>query len=108
MAGRRGDEMPLEQLSPYDRLRLALYCYRAVFPEGSRPPGAPTEAYLHSVQQALTEAYRQGVEPPEEICRCCSLELERWMGKALDGENERRRRAGLPLVGEDRHPVSSG
>jgi hypothetical protein len=81
--------MPLEQLSPYDRLRLALYCYRAVFPEGSRPPGAPTESCLRDVERVLTVAHLQAVDPPEEACRC-SLELERWVRAAVEAEDERR------------------
>jgi hypothetical protein len=63
-----------------------------------RPLDAPTEAYLQGVEQVL----RAGGPDLEETCRRCWVELERWIANALDAENQRRRRAGLPPVGVDR------
>jgi hypothetical protein len=96
MAGCRGDERPLEELTPYDRCRLAIYLYRAVCPEATRPTGAPAEQTLRDVEKVLGD----GGPDLEETCRRCWQTCERWIGAALDAENERRRRAGLPPVGE--------
>jgi hypothetical protein len=98
MAGRRGDEIPIGELPADDRCRLAIYFYRALWPEPTRPPDAPAEAYLQGVEKVLSA----GGPDLEETCRRCWAECERWIGKALDTENERRRRAGLPPIGEDR------
>jgi hypothetical protein len=88
-AARRDDEIPLSQLTPEERCRLILFLYRIVFPEGSRPPDAPVEAYLQEMERVLTVAHLQGVDPPEGACRC-SLELERWVRAAVEAEDERR------------------
>jgi hypothetical protein len=93
-AGRRGNETPLDELSACDKCRLAVYILRAIRPTESRPPDAPSERFLQQVEQVLIA----GGPDLEETCRRYWVELERWIGKALDAENERRRRAGLPRV----------
>jgi hypothetical protein len=95
MAGRRGEEIARDELSPCDRLQLTVYLFRILWPTESRPPDAPTESYLQAMEKVLN------ADPPDldAVSRCWAA-CEEWLGKALDAENERRRLAGLPPIGE--------
>jgi hypothetical protein len=85
MAGRRGDEIPIGELSPYEGCCLALFIFRPIWVEQGWPPSAPSEARVAAVQQAL---HASGPDRDETL-RCFWAEFRRWL-------------EGLPPVGEDR------
>jgi hypothetical protein len=85
VAARRDDGIPLEELTPYERCRVAIYCYRALWPEATRPPDAPTESYLREVERVLST----GGPDVEEVGRRCWQECWRWLERGNLANNER-------------------